>query len=225
MEILYKDKQILVAVKPVGFLSEPGGSKSFPDVLSAMLKEQGENRDIFTVHRLDKAVGGLMVFARTQKAASVLTQAIAQRTVKKEYLAVLRGIPEKEEDTLTDLLFRDASKNKTYVVQRMRKGVRDASLSYKTLGTAITEEQSLTLVQVKLHTGRTHQIRVQFSSRGMPLWGDGKYGSRIKGELALFSCALGFPHPKTGKPMIFTARPEGEPWDQISPALNTENSN
>lgn len=221
MEILYKDKRILIAVKPVDWLSEPGGSKSFPDALSALLREQGESGDIFTVHRLDKVVGGLMVFARTQKAASVLTRAIAERTVEKEYLAVLRGVPEKEEDTLTDLLFRDASKNKTYVVNRMRKGVRNASLSYKVLGTAAQEEQTLTLVRVKLHTGRTHQIRVQFSSRKLPLLGDIRYGSKDKNRTpALWSHRLGFLHPETKKPMEFTVSPPQEyPWNLFEDAL------
>ena len=215
MNILYEDKYIIVAVKPVGYLSEPGGSKSFPDALSAYLREKGEKDDIFTVHRLDKIVGGVMVFARTQKAASILTQAVAARQVEKEYLAVLRGVPEKEEDTLQDLLFRDASRNKTYVVQRMRKGVRDASLSYKTVGQAEQGGQKLTLVAVRLHTGRTHQIRVQFSSRKLPLLGDIRYGSRDPGcTAALFSRRLGFTHPATGKPVEFACDPPKEyPWN------------
>lgn len=215
MKILYQDNHILVAVKPVGYLSEPGGGKSFPDALSAHLREHGEKDEIFTVHRLDKVVGGVMVFARTQKAASILTQAVAAREVHKEYLAVLRGTPEKDEDTLEDLLFRDASKNKTFVVQRMRKGVRDASLSYKTVANTVAEEQALTLVTVRLHTGRTHQIRVQFSSRKLPLLGDIRYGSRDPGcTAALFSRRLGFTHPATGKPVEFACDPPKEyPWN------------
>ncbi len=220
-KILYEDKHILVAVKPAGYLSEPGGGKSFPDTLAAYLREQGKSGEIFTVHRLDKVVGGVMVFARTPKAASVLTQAIAQRTVEKEYLAVLRGVPAEESATLTDLLFRDASKNKTYVVKRMRKGVRDASLSYRLLGTAEKEGQSLSLVQVALHTGRTHQIRVQFSSRGLPLLGDIRYGSKDKNcETALWSHRLRFAHPATGKEMEFSHQPPAAyPWELFSAAL------
>jgi len=216
-KILYEDKHILVAVKPAGWLSEPGGGKSFPDALSAHLQGQGKPGEIFTVHRLDKVVGGVMVFARTGKAASVLTQAIAQRTVEKEYLAVLRGVPEKESDTLEDLLFRDASKNKTFVVKRMRKGVRDASLTYWLLGTAEREGQLLSLVRVALHTGRTHQIRVQFSSRSLPLLGDIRYGSKDKNcETALWSRRLRFLHPITGKEIEFCQLPPAEyPWEQF----------
>ena len=215
MNILYQDAHILVAVKPVGYLSEPGGSKSFPDALSAHLREQGEKDSIFTVHRLDKVVGGVMVFARTQKAASILTQAVAARDVEKEYRAVLRGKPEQEEATLEDLLFRDASKNKTYVVQRMRKGVRDASLSYKTVGTAEKDGQALTLVAVQLHTGRTHQIRVQFSSRKLPLLGDIRYGSKDPDcTTALWSHRLKFRHPITGKDVEVSCNPPAEyPWN------------
>lgn len=220
-KILYEDGHILVAVKPSGYLSEPGGSKSFPDALSAHLQEQGKPGEIFTVHRLDKVVGGVMVFARTGKAASVLTQAVAQRKVEKEYLAILRGVPAEESAILEDLLFRDASKNKTYVVKRMRKGVRDASLQYWLLGTAEREEQTLSLVRVSLHTGRTHQIRVQFSSRGLPLLGDIRYGSKDKNcETALWSRRLAFAHPVTGKPMEFTqSPPDTYPWDLFADTM------
>ena len=214
-QILYEDKHLLVAVKPAGWLSEPGGGKSFPDLLSACLTRQGKPGEIFTVHRLDRVVGGVMVFARTSKAAGVLTQAIAQRTVGKEYLAVLRGVPSQEQATLEDLLFRDASKNKTFVVKRMRKGVRDASLSYRLLGQTEREGQALSLVAVELHTGRTHQIRVQFSSRQLPLLGDIRYGSKDPGcETALWSRCLRFVHPVTGKPMEFLQLPPAAyPWD------------
>lgn len=213
-KILLEDRHILVAVKPAGYLSEPGGGKSFPDLLSAYLKEQGKPGEIFTVHRLDKVVGGVMVFARTPKAASVLTQAIARRAVDKEYLAVLRGVPAEESATLEDLLFRDASKNKTYVVKRMRKGVRDASLSYRLLGTEERDGQALSLVRVALHTGRTHQIRVQFSSRQLPLLGDVRYGSKDPAcETALWSFRLRFEHPATGKPVeVIQLPPETWPW-------------
>ena len=219
-KILYEDKAIVVAVKPAGWLSEPGGSKSFPDLLCEYFRQQGKPGDIFTVHRLDKVVGGVMVFARNPRAASMLTQAIAQRKVEKEYLAVLRGVPAETEATLTDLLFRDASKNKTYVVGRMRKGVRDASLSYRLLGT-VSGQQALSLVRVRLHTGRTHQIRVQFSSRKLPLLGDIRYGSKDKNcETALWSFRLGFLHPTTQKPMAFSLLPpEVYPWALFSDCL------
>ena len=113
---------------------------------------------------------------------------------------------------MTDFLFKDSRKGKVFAVKRPRKGVREARLTYRVLW----QDDDSSLVRVALDTGRTHQIRVQFSSRGMPLWGDGKYGSRVKGDLALFSCGLGFPHPKTGKPMEFDAKPTGETWKMIN---------
>ncbi len=213
-EILYADRQIAVCVKPAGMLSEPG-KNSLPDALSAYLAERGESPEIHTVHRLDKIVGGVMVFARTKEAASRLAQAVAAREVEKQYLAVLRGVPEKQTDTLEDLLFRDASQGKTFVVKRPRKGVRDAKLDY-TLLQAVprADGQMLSLVLVRLHTGRTHQIRVQFSSRGLPLLGDIRYGSKDPDcDAALWSHKLAFRHPKTGERLSFTAPPPAAyPW-------------
>ena len=208
-EILYEDKYLVVAVKPVGYLSELGNGRNFPAVL-----QEHYGTPVYTVHRLDKVVGGVMVFAKDSKTAGKLANLVAQRDIDKEYLAVLRGVPEEKEATLEDLLFRDASKNKTYVVKRMRKGVRDASLHYWLLGTAEQEGQTLSLVRVKLHTGRTHQIRVQFSSRQMPLLGDIRYGSKDKNcETSLWSWRLGFKHPVTGEPVDCRRLPDAQyPW-------------
>lgn len=209
-EILYQDQYLVVAVKPVGYLSEPGQGKNFPQVL----EEYFGGQKIFTVHRLDKIVGGVMVFARDSRTASYLTRLVAERKIQKQYLAVLRGVPEKETDTLQDLLFRDASKNKTFVVKRMRKGVRDASLDYALLGTAEKDGQALSLVRVNLHTGRTHQIRVQFSSRKLPLLGDIRYGSKDPDcTAALWSWRLCFPHPN-GKTIDIRRLPDEKyPWN------------
>lgn len=205
-EILYEDPFLVVAVKPAGYLSEPGPGRNFPAVLQEYL-----GKPVFTVHRLDKVVGGVMVFAKDSKTAGKLADLVAKRDVEKEYLAVLRGVPAEPEATLEDLLFRDASKNKTYVVKRMRKGVRDASLHYRLLGV----RENLSLVRVRLHTGRTHQIRVQFSSRQLPLLGDIRYGSKDKNcETALWSFRLAFRHPMTGKMVDITRLPDGKyPWD------------
>ena len=212
LNVLYHDRAVVVCDKPAGCLSEPGPGANLPALISAWLTARGEEPTVRTVHRLDKAVGGLMVLARTQDAAAALIAQIAARTVQKEYLAVLRGVPEAEEATLEDLLFHDSRTNKTFVVQRPRKGVREAKLSYRVVGRAGTPDQPLTLVRIRLHTGRTHQIRAQFSSRGLPLLGDLRYGSKATHGPALFSCLLAFDHPVDGKRMRFALHPTGEPW-------------
>ena len=212
MELLYLDRELVVCVKPPDCLSEDGESPTcMPNQLRAAMRELGKPDYIAGVHRLDRIVGGLMVFSRRKEVTGRLTAAVAEHRVVKEYLAVLRGHPAEKEGVLRDLLFRDASKNKSFVVTRMRKGVRDASLSYRVLA----ETADCTLVRVRLHTGRTHQIRVQFSSRGLPLLGDTRYGCRDTGcECALWSFRLAFDHPVTGKPLEFSKRPpDGYPWD------------
>lgn len=210
LRILYEDAHLVLCVKPVGVLSEDSADGAcMPALLRQHYRAQGKPDYIATVHRLDKAVGGVMLFSRRREITGKLTAAIAEHRVTKEYLAVLRGHPAEASATLTDLLFRDASKNKSYVVKRMRKGVRDASLEYVTLGS--TEE--LTLVRVRLHTGRTHQIRVQFSSRGLPLLGDIRYGSKADCSTALWSYHMAFTHPVTGRTVDVTCPPpESWPW-------------
>lgn len=210
LRILYEDAHLVLCVKPVGVLSEDSADGAcMPALLRQHYRAQGKPDYIATVHRLDKAVGGVMLFSRRREITGKLTAAIAEHRVTKEYLAVLRGHPAEASATLTDLLFRDASKNKSYVVKRMRKGVREASLEYVTLGS--TEE--LTLVRVRLHTGRTHQIRVQFSSRGLPLLGDIRYGSKADCSTALWSYHMAFTHPVTGRTVDVTCPPpESWPW-------------
>ena len=210
IRILYEDPYLVLCVKPVGVLSEDSPSGScMPGLLREHYRALGQNDYIATVHRLDRLVGGVMLFSRRREVTGKLTAAVAEHRVTKEYLAVLRGHPADASATLTDLLFRDTSKNKSYVVKRMRKGVRDASLEYVTLGS--TEE--LTLVRVRLHTGRTHQIRVQFSSRGLPLLGDIRYGSKADCSTALWSYHMAFTHPVTGRTVDVTCPPpESWPW-------------
>jgi 23S rRNA pseudouridine1911/1915/1917 synthase len=205
IEILYKDEHIVVCLKPVGVDSEGEG-------MPRLLKEQ-LGGEIYPIHRLDKAVGGLMAFARTKLAAGKLSAAVADRELEKEYYAVVSGKPEQPEATLEDLLYRDAAKNKSYVVKRMRRGVKSARLEYKLL----ESHEGESLLRIRLHTGRSHQIRVQFSSRGLPLLGDIKYGSKERRcSIALWSCRLAFKHPKTGKPMEFSANPpEQFPWNEF----------
>lgn len=215
LHILYEDAHLVLCVKPVGVLSEDSDTAAcMPALLRQHYRAQGKPAYIATVHRLDKIVGGVMLFSRRREVTGRLTAAVAERRITKEYLAVLRGRPQEASATLTDLLFRDAAKNKSYVVKRMRKGVREASLDYTTLG--CTEE--LTLVQVRLHTGRTHQIRVQFASRGLPLSGDRKYGaSDAPWPIALWSYRLSFVHPQTGADMTFSCPPPAaEPWTRFT---------
>lgn len=210
--ILYEDAHLVICCKPVGYLSEDDGSeKCMPHWLRQHYREAGKPDYIATVHRLDKITGGVMVFSRRKEITGKLTALVAQHQITKEYLAVLRGHPEKEEDTLKDLLFRDATHNKSFVVQRMRKGVREASLFYRTLD----RTDALTLVRVQLHTGRTHQIRVQFSSRQLPLLGDIRYGSKDPDcTAALWSFRLAFTHPVTQKSVDVTLPPPAQyPWN------------
>ena len=180
MEILYSDRDMAVCVKDVGLDSE----KQVPDVLRQTL-----GGECFPIHRLDKNVGGVMVYARTRSAAAELSQLVQAGSLVKEYVAMVHGTPPEEGDW-EDLLWKDSGKNKVFVVKRQRKGVKAARLEYKRL----TAGGETSLVRVRLHTGRSHQIRVQFASRGYPLVGDHKYGSRdAAGSPMLFSCRLSFP--------------------------------
>ena len=201
--ILYQDRELLVCLKPPGLLSQDGPGGSLP----ALLREQ-TGGGIYPVHRLDREAGGVMVYARTRPAAAALSEAIRQDRLRKEYCCLVRGVPSQPEGIYEDLLLHDRTRNKSFVVRRMRGGVREARLSYRVLAS----EAGVSLVRVRLHTGRTHQIRVQFSSRGMPLLGDRKYGGG-SGPLMLWSCLLAFPHPKTGAEMVFTDLPEGGGWE------------
>lgn len=201
--VLFQDKNIIVCLKPAGLLSQAGPGE---DILSVL--GQQEQCTLFPVHRLDRGVGGVMVFAKTSAAAGKLSAAIAQGKLEKEYLCVTRGCPGEMSGVYKDLLLHDRARNKTFVVDRMRVGVKEASLEYRVL----EKRPDRSLVHVKLHTGRTHQIRVQFSSRKTPLVGDGKYGGG-SGQIALWSYHLSFPHPATGKVMEFTHLPQGDVWD------------
>ena len=188
-QILYTDPAFVVCIKPPGVLStdEPGG---LPDLCRTALGEQ----NIRTVHRLDRVVSGLMVLARTRRAASDLSQQIRDGLFHKEYQAVLHGIPADRQGTLTDLLARDKAERKTYVVTEPGKDIQEAVLNYEIL----SQTPDLSRVRIELITGRTHQIRCQFSSRGLPLVGDRKYSTNEdKCDIALWSSLLRFRHPKT----------------------------
>lgn len=207
MEILYQDKDIIVCIKPPRVLStdEPGG---MPDLVRQALGNA--NADVRTVHRLDRVVAGLMVLARNAKSASELSRQIREDGFAKEYLAVVHGRPEAPESTLTDLLMRDKQARMTKVVSAPAKGVQEAVLHYRVLSQA----EDISKVHIQLVTGRTHQIRVQFSSRGMPLVGERKYAVLEDDcEIALWSYRLAFTHPTTGQAMAFIKQPPDiYPW-------------
>ena len=189
MELLYADQNIAVCIKPVGLDSEHGLPQALQEALGG---------EVFTVHRLDVNVGGVMVYARTKAAAAALSKAIIDGAMVKEYVAQVHGdVPESGD--WEDLLFKDSRKNKVFVVKKERKGVKKARLEFRHLGGG--------LVRIRLHTGRSHQIRVQFSSRGFPLVGDHKYGARDEAKNPmLFSCCLTFPYG--GETKKFEAFPD-----------------
>lgn len=207
MRILYKDAAVIACTKPPKVLStdEPGG---LPELIR---QELGDVRaDIRTVHRLDRAASGLMVLARSAQAASELSRQIREGEFEKEYMAILCGRAEAGGE-LWDLLYRDKARKMTFVADTPAKGVQEARLSYTTLDRA----EGMSLVRIRLQTGRTHQIRCQFASRGLPLAGDRKYGGEgLDCPLALWSCTVGFSHPVTGERLRFFAPPpESWPWN------------
>ena len=210
MELIYKDTDIVVCIKPARVLStdEPGG---VPDLVRQALGDP--KVDVRTVHRLDRVVSGLMVLARNAKAASELSRQIRDNEFEKEYMAVVHGCPSEEKDTLRDLLGRDKARKMTFVASEPAKGVQEAVLHYQLQ----SRNDEFSKVRIQLETGRTHQIRVQFASRNMPLVGERKYSElNDPCEIALWSYRLAFVHPKTGEKMEFTHEPPGVyPWTEV----------
>ena len=202
IQILYRDKDIVICVKPVGIASENTENKDgLPDLLAAELGE----KYVATLHRLDVGVGGIMAYALNRESAAFLSREISEGRFNKRYLARVYGCPEEKSGIFEDLLFKDSKKNKSFVVKKERRGVKKAKLSYEVLETA----GGVSLVDILLYTGRSHQIRVQFSSRGMPLVGDGKYGAKDNEKQLSLAChSLEFIHPSTKKSVRFDYTPE-----------------
>ncbi len=201
MDIIYYDDNIIVAIKPAGVIStdEPGG---MPSLLRQALGN--ENADIRTVHRLDQVVSGLMVFAQNPETASELSRQIRAGDFKKTYLAVVRGVPQERKGRMEDILLRSKEQRKTFVVNKPCRGSQEAVLDYRLLGS----NGELSMVEINLVTGRTHQIRAQFTHRRLPLVGDRKYGGRDDGcDIALWSYSIGFTNPATGRFMTFKVKP------------------
>ena len=186
--VLYSDGFLLVCQKPVGVLSESPG-------IPELIREQ-TGIAVWPVHRLDYGTGGIMILARSPQVCSAVQDLFNRNLVRKEYLAVVAGRPDGTFGRYEDLLFHDRHKNKTFVVDRMRSGVKKAVCEWELLESVSCSGEILSLMRIVLHTGRTHQVRVQFGSRAHPLAGDGKYGSRIKaGAPALWAYRVTFPHP------------------------------
>lgn len=214
MNIIYYDNNLIVCIKPAGVIStdEEGG---MPQLLREALGD--ENADIRAVHRLDQVVSGLMVYAQSGEAASELSRQIRCGDFHKSYLAVVHGVPEERKGRFEDILLRSKEKRKTFVINKPARGAQNAILDYELLGS--NGERSL--VAIELITGRTHQIRAQFSHRRLPLLGDRKYGA---GEddcrIALWSYSLSFLNPETGKRMSFKVKPSKEyPWTEFDTSL------
>ena len=205
--IIYQDEDIVVAIKPARVLStdEPGG-------MPELVREALGAADVRTVHRLDRVVSGLMVLARNARAASELSRQIREDQFEKEYLAVVHGSPEENEGRFQDLLFRDKARKMTMVAKEPGKGVLPASLRYRVLN----RNNGMSRVRIALETGRTHQIRVQFASRNLPLVGERKYSTLEDDcQIALWSYRLAFTHPTTGKWVEFTLDPPATyPWTE-----------
>lgn len=210
MELIHVDRDIVVCIKPPRVLStdEPGG---LPDLVREALGDPKAN--VRTVHRLDRVVSGLMVLARTKKSASELSRQVRDGEFEKEYLAVLHGVPGEEKATLRDLLLRSKAEKKTYIVQQEGKDVQEAILNYELL----SRTETLSKVRIQLVTGRTHQIRAQFSGRDLPLVGDRKYSLfEDDCEIALWSHKIAFNHPYTGQRMEFCMEPPSVyPWTEV----------
>ena len=210
MNILYENKNLIVCRKTPDCVCEI--SDSLPSLANEIQKKYGYAG---VIHRLDMNVGGCVLYAKNKDAASKLSCLVSKNEISKEYMAVVHGKPLCDEGEFCDLLFKDSSKNKVFVVKRARKGVKEAKLSYKLLETVCYEGKEFSLVKIKLHTGRSHQIRVQFSSRKMSLVGDGKYGSHEnKCSVALWSYCLSFSDPFSKEDLSIESYPDNSafPW-------------
>lgn len=217
MNILFKNKDFIACVKPQGIPSQPdpSGCVDMTALLSEELIKNGEKSDIFVVHRLDRSTGGLIIYARNKEAAAAFSRLVAEKdSFQKEYLAVISGMPENESGNMTDYLLKDSAQKKAFVVKSERKGAKLASLDFKTLQTVSEDDKIFSLLRITLNTGRFHQIRAQLSSRGMPIYGDGKYGSREKApNFALWASKIAFIYE--GKSYEFESAPDlsQKPWN------------
>ena len=207
LHFLYKDETLVICEKPVGVSSESPG-------LPELIRKQ-EGFPVFPVHRLDQSTGGAILLARSSDTCARLQQLFQQNSITKEYLAVVSGIPETDHGLFEDFLFHDCKNNKSYIVQKKRKGVRSASCEWDVLAKSVADEGTMSLIRVRLHTGRTHQIRIQFASRKLPLVGDQRYGCKIRASApSLWSSGIRFTHPYSDGKTVYTVSypPDTFPW-------------
>jgi 23S rRNA pseudouridine1911/1915/1917 synthase len=216
VEILYKDKNLVAVYKEAGIASasDPCGDKDAMAIIREMLRRDNESDELYLIHRLDRVVGGVLVYARSAKYAALLSELVALGRAEKEYIAVVEGEADSE-GVMEDLLYKDARTGKAFVVDRKRNGVKSAKLSYELIAKKQTEKGFFSLVRIRLVTGRFHQIRVQFSHRKMSIVGDGKYGSKdnLAKMPALFASRLSF--SAEGRDYEFKKMPDTEdyPWN------------
>lgn len=228
LKVLYEDKDIIVVIKPVGVESQ-AAKKFAPDMISEIRKHMvinklctpGKEPYVAVIHRLDKPVSGVMVYAKSKKAAAVLSEQVQNHKMEKIYGAVLCGKPVNNVDNLVDYLKKSVDGNYSQVVDKEEKDAKRAELSYEVVDTVEVDDQVFSLVRIQLKTGRHHQIRVQFSSRGLPLYGDSRYNPSVEGcgaggQLALCASSLAFNHPITGKRMQFSMKPVGGAFNKFS---------
>ena len=213
MNILFENNDLLVAVKPPELISEHTERKDgFADLLAAQ-----NGGYIGVIHRLDRGVGGVMLYAKSPHAAATLSRAAQEHRLEKVYLAITEGAPNSPAGELRDLLYYDRQKNKVFPVSRQRKGVKEAILTYETLQTVRSPEngQPLSLLAVRPITGRTHQIRVQFASRGLPLLGDRRYGGHGACGISLWCHSITIPADGNAAARRISLDPSGLPWEQF----------
>ena len=219
LKVLYEDNDIIVVVKPAGVESQ-AAKKFAPDMLSEIRKHMvinklctpGKEPYVAVIHRLDKPVSGVMVYAKTKKAAAALSEQVQNRKMDKYYEAVVCGKPVNNVDNFVDYLKKSVDGNYSQIVDKGENESKRAELSYELLKTVETENAELSHVRIHLLTGRHHQIRVQFSGHDLPLYGDGRYNPMFVGKrepLALCAVSLAFDHPTTGKRMEFSMKPSG----------------
>ena len=210
MTVYYEDENIIVCEKPYGVSSQENSGENMVSMLKTYT-----GCDIFCVHRLDTQTTGVMIYAKNKKSAAIMSQEVSSKTFSKEYMAVCHGTPEKNGEMI-DFLYHDKIRNKSFVVKTKRNGAKEAKLEYSVENGIEYKEKKLSLVKIKLYTGRTHQIRVQFAQRGYPLYGDGKYGAKDNDKIALHAYKISFFHPVSGEEMHFESVPNGEIWEKAT---------